>query len=110
MGLNPAPPVLVARREQGREQPVSGPLASPVIVPVAATTGNGETVYPDLSGLNARDAVRILAKLGIGARVNGAGFVVDQQPAAGSPLHAAAVARLWLERYPRRQATAPQGP
>ena len=108
--LNPAPPVLVVRREQGREQPVSGPLASPVIVPVAATIGNGETVYPDLSGMNARDAVQILAKLGIGARVNGTGFVVDQEPAAGRPLHAAAVARLWLERYPRRQATAPQGP
>jgi cell division protein FtsI (penicillin-binding protein 3) len=107
--LNPAPPVLVARREQGLEQPVSGP-ASSAIMPVAATTGNGETVYPDLAGMNARDAVRRLAQLGIGARVNGAGFVVDQQPAAGSPLQAAAVARLWLERYPRRQMTVPQGP
>ena len=107
--LNPVPPVLVARREE-MQQPATSPVAAPAIVPVVATTGDGEPLYPDLSGMSARDAVQLLARMGIGARVQGAGFVVDQQPAAGSPLNAAAVARLWLERNPPDEAMTPQGP
>jgi cell division protein FtsI (penicillin-binding protein 3) len=108
--LNPAPPVLVARREEMRQQPATSPVSAPAIVPVVATTGDGETVYPDLSGMSARDAVQLLARMGIAVRVQGAGFVVDQQPLAGSPLNAATVARLWLERHPPRDAVTPQGP
>ncbi len=107
--LNAAPPVLVARMDEVRQQQTSSPVTSPAIVSVAATTGDGEPAFPDLVGMNARDAVQLLAKMGIGARVHGAGFVVDQQPAAGSSLSAAAVASLWLERHPRRQSTT-QGP
>jgi cell division protein FtsI (penicillin-binding protein 3) len=107
--LNAPPPVLVARMDDVRQQPTSSPVASPAIVSVAATTGDGEPAFPDLVGMNARDAVQLLAKMGIGARVHGAGFVVDQQPAAGSSLSSAAVASLWLERHPRPQSTT-QGP
>jgi cell division protein FtsI (penicillin-binding protein 3) len=107
--LNPVPPVLVARHDDG-QQPAAARISAPAIVPVAATTSGTETVYPDTVGMNARDAVQRLARIGIGTRVHGTGFVVDQQPVAGTPLNAAAVASLWLERYPRSQVTTPQGP
>ena len=38
---------------------------------------------PDLRGLSAREALRELARLGLTARLEGAGVVVDQDPAAG---------------------------
>jgi cell division protein FtsI (penicillin-binding protein 3) len=109
--LNPAPPVLVARHQDVRPQPVASPVQVPAIVAASATSGVDETVFPDLVGMNARDAVQRLAKMGIGARVHGAGIVVEQRPAAGSPVSAEAVASLWLERHPRRQTeSTPQGP
>jgi membrane peptidoglycan carboxypeptidase len=116
-----SPPVLVARtdeeeRRQGvaldrvREQPVTGPIAPPQIVTIAGTTGEAEPMFPDLVGMNARDAVQLLARMGIGARLRGAGIVVEQRPAAGSPLNSTAVANLWLERHPRRETTMTERP
>jgi cell division protein FtsI (penicillin-binding protein 3) len=109
--LNAAPPVLVARHEDRRQQPAAGPVELPAIVSVSATSGSEDAVFPDLVGMNARDAVQRLARMGIGARVHGAGIVVEQRPAAGSPVSAEAVGSLWLERHPRPQvAPIPQGP
>jgi cell division protein FtsI (penicillin-binding protein 3) len=51
---------------------------------VAVTTN--ELVLPDLSGLTARQAMRVLAAVGVAPRLNGSGFVVRQHPAAGTPL------------------------
>ena len=113
--LNPAPPVLVARHEQedrrrgvpgdrAHEQPATGPVEPPQIVTIA-TTGETEAGFPDLVGMSARDAVQALARIGISARLHGAGLVVEQRPAAGSPISAAAVASLWLDRRPRRPGT-----
>jgi cell division protein FtsI (penicillin-binding protein 3) len=96
--INPAPPVLVARRAQVYEQPASGPATAPAIVAVTGTSGGREAVFPDLAGMSARDAVRVLARLGMSARVHGAGRVVQQRPAAGSAMDASDVATLWLER------------
>jgi hypothetical protein len=45
-----------------------------------------------------RDAVRVLVRLGMSPRLHGAGRVVDQRPAAGSPMGTSEVATLWLER------------
>jgi hypothetical protein len=42
--------------------------------------------------------VRILARLGLTARVAGAGVVVEQEPAAGSPIERGSVATLRLDR------------
>jgi membrane peptidoglycan carboxypeptidase len=108
--LNPAPPVLIARAEEPREQPTAGPIGPPAIVTVSGTAGVPEAVVPDLTGMNARDAVRVLARMGIGARLRGAGLVVEQRPAPGSPLNSADVASLWLERQPPVQVTASPGP
>jgi cell division protein FtsI (penicillin-binding protein 3) len=96
--INPAPPVLVARHDRVYEQPTSGPVAFPAIVTVAGTSGGTDAVFPDLEGLSARDAVRVLARLGLSPRLHGAGRVVEQRPAAGSAMDASDVAILWLER------------
>ena len=99
--INPAPPVLVARHDEAQEQTLSRRRDEPAIVSVAATTGGADSVLPDLAGMSARDAVRILAKLGMTARLHGAGVVVQQRPAAGSPVDDGDAATLWLERQPR---------
>jgi cell division protein FtsI (penicillin-binding protein 3) len=44
-----------------------------------------EGTVPDLSGLSARDAVRALSRAGLAARLSGSGFVVAQEPPAGTP-------------------------
>ena len=100
--LNPPAPVLIARRDQNQPQPVSGP-AEPAIVTLAADAPESPSVFPDLVGMNARDAARLLARLGISPRLQGNGTVVSQRPAAGSALDVMDSATLWLERRPRPQ-------
>ena len=53
---------------------------------------------PDLQGLSARDALRRLVQLGLTARVQGNGFVVAQDPPAGTALETVAQCRLTLDR------------
>jgi len=96
--INPAPPVLVAQREVPRERPVSGPIEFPAIVTLASGTTGSAAVFPDLRGLGARDAVQVLAGLGVTPRLHGAGIVVEQDPAAGSSIESGDVATLRLER------------
>jgi cell division protein FtsI (penicillin-binding protein 3) len=96
--INPAPPVLVARDDESQQRPTSGPTELPGIVTLA---GGSSPMFPDLGGLGARDALRILARLGLTARVTGAGVVVDQVPEAGSAIERGAVATLRLDRQPR---------
>jgi cell division protein FtsI (penicillin-binding protein 3) len=93
--INPQPPVLVARRDQAtRGETVSGPADRPAVVTIARNSN----AYPDLAGFSARDALRTLARLGVSARLIGDGLVVDQQPAAGTPLDATDVVTLRLQR------------
>lgn len=56
-------------------------------------------VMPDLRGLSARHAVRVLTQLGIGARVSGDGLVADQQILPGTPLERGASCLLRLSRF-----------
>ncbi len=96
--MNRAAPVLVARRDDPRERPTSGPAELPAIVTLAGGTTGFAAVFPDLRGLGARDALRMLARLGMTARLQGAGIVVEQEPAAGSPFERGARATLTLDR------------
>ena len=77
--INPAPPVLIARRDQARERPVSGPAEAPRVVALAANQGSA-AIVPDLTGMSAREAVTTMVRLGLSPRVLGDGMVVNQRP------------------------------
>ena len=93
-----APPVLVARRDVLRERLATGPVEFPAIVTLTGGATGSAAVFPDLRGLGARDAARVLAGLGVTPRLQGAGIVVEQDPAAGSSIESGEVATLRLER------------
>ena len=48
--------------------------------------------------MSARDALRVLAQLGLTARLQGTGVVVQQYPPAGEPIESASTVVLRLER------------
>jgi cell division protein FtsI (penicillin-binding protein 3) len=100
--VNPAPPVVVARREETTLlTPTLATTTLPAIVTLAGG-GHETALVPDLRGLSARDAVRTLSKLGASARLHGTGVVIDQSPAAGTPLERGSTCTLVLERDPSR--------
>jgi len=97
--VNPSAPVLVVRHDETPEHvPTSRVSTSDPVVTLVADGPPG--TMPDLHGMSARDAVRMLVKLGMNARASGDGFVVSQAPAAGMPIEGDAVCRLVLERWP----------
>ena len=98
--INPAPALLVARRdaEGMHEQPTSTAGTTPNIVTVDGGAHAAQAFVPDLRGLSARDALRTLSRLGMSARLNGTGIVVRQLPEAGAPIDRDTSSTLWLER------------
>jgi cell division protein FtsI (penicillin-binding protein 3) len=105
--INAPEPLLASRPGGTPEQPASGPAAPPRIVPLGGSPGE-VTVFPDLTGLSARDALRVLAQLGLTARLQGTGLVVQQYPPAGEPIESASTVVLRLERQaPYQLASAP---
>ena len=101
--INPAPPVIVARNRGTPVTPAAAVGAPNVVAMPASMTDTG---LPDLRGMSAREALRELARLGLTARMQGAGVVIDQDPAAGSPLEPGATCTLVLNR---RVPTRPPG-
>jgi len=93
--INPAPPVLVARNEATPVTPAAS-VGTPNVVAMPANMV--DTGLPDLRGMSAREALRELARLGLTARMEGTGIVVDQSPEAGSPLEPGASCTLVLNR------------
>jgi membrane peptidoglycan carboxypeptidase len=68
------------------------------LVPTLTPVG-GAAVMPDLRGLSGREALRVLAEIGLPVRrVSGTGFVVRQQPDAGRPIVAGGSSALELRR------------
>jgi cell division protein FtsI (penicillin-binding protein 3) len=98
--LNAAPPILVARRDEPPTRLVLAPVEKRAIVTLAGASSGAAPLFPDLRGLGARDALRTLAALGVTARLDGAGIVVDQDPPAGSSIERGATATLRLQRQP----------
>jgi cell division protein FtsI (penicillin-binding protein 3) len=96
--INAPEPVLVRRPNDTPEQPASGPSAPPRIVALGGSQAGTATVFPDLTGMSARDALRLLAQLGLTARLQGTGVVVQQYPPAGEPIESASTVVLRLER------------
>ena len=107
--IDAVPPALEVRREVPRGRLTSGPTELPAIVTLAGGTTRSAAVFPDLRGLGARDALRVLAGLGMTPRLHGAGVVVAQDPAAGGPIESGAVATLRLERDVTAEAAAEAG-
>lgn len=95
--INPAAPVVVARRETSHVTPTATHSTLPAVVTLAGGGGQGALV-PDLRGMGARDALRALTRLGLTAQVEGDGVVVEQMPAPGSRLERGMTATLVLER------------
>lgn len=98
--IGAVPPVLVARNE-----PVASSVAPRPVVNAPDTVANAiETTepgtMPDLRGLAAREAVNILTRLGMTARMNGSGFVVEQSPEPGAAVTAGEVSVLTFQRRP----------
>jgi cell division protein FtsI (penicillin-binding protein 3) len=95
--INPAPPVIVARQAHEAMATAAAPIVAPAVVALAS---NAEIGVPDLTGMSAREALRELARLGLSARMQGGGVVVQQHPPAGAPLEPGATCTLVLNRRP----------
>ena len=92
--INPEPPVFVAGNGA---VDAAGPSEAPPQITIVRDGPPG--TMPDLQGLSARDALRRLVKLGLTAHVQGNGFVVAQEPAAGTALdESVGPCRLTLDR------------
>jgi cell division protein FtsI (penicillin-binding protein 3) len=98
--VNALPPVLVDRSEPRLAQDTPGPPAGPTVMPVGTGAAGGPSVFPDLTGMGARDALMLLSRLGLSARLHGDGVVASQRPEAGAPLDASLRASVWLTRRP----------
>jgi cell division protein FtsI (penicillin-binding protein 3) len=94
--VNPMPPVLVARGVE-EQQPI---LPRPVNYTPATPETVADGFMPDLRGLSAREALRMLTKVGVTARLNGNGFVIEQSPAAGTAFAPGDTCTLKLGRRP----------
>ena len=94
--INPAPPIIIdPHRDSSTPINVVGPTTLPRVDVASQARGSG---VPDLRGLGARDAMQVIARLGMKVRIRGAGIVVDQQPAPGSAIEPGSTATLTLER------------
>jgi len=65
---------------------------------VLAADEAGGRPLPDLTGLSARDALRVLARLGIDPSFRGSGVVIGQVPPPGTPVEAGSRVGLRLDR------------
>ncbi len=92
--IDPEAPVFVQKRDAGNVTPVR--FRGSVLPPDPAAGRDG--VMPDLRGLSARAAIRVLSKAGFTPHVAGTGVVTVQVPVAGEPIEPGSSVRLWLDR------------
>jgi cell division protein FtsI (penicillin-binding protein 3) len=97
--LNAPPPVLVARHD-ATETPLTPQPAKADVTTEGAFELARSGVMPDLRGLSAREALRVLSQIGMTPRMSGDGFVISQVPEAGSPLVRGDACALRLSRRP----------
>jgi cell division protein FtsI (penicillin-binding protein 3) len=99
--LDTAPSILfVSRRPAAPQVHPAGPsrLRQAAVVPAVSSQGSAPSVVPDVVGLGAREAIRMLAAVGMTPRVSGDGVVLQQEPRPGSPLEPGARCSLSLGR------------
>ena len=106
--LNAPPPVLVARALR--------PAGNPTGAQPARRRDRSRrhcrrrARSPDLRGLSAREALRVLTSIGLTARLTGEGVVTSQSPAPGTPIEPGMACELRLERNPVAVASLPAEP
>ena len=100
--INPGTPVLVAKDEPQLTAQAGIDLRP--TVPVLESEEPG--TVPDVRGLSARGATSKLTKFGLRARMDGDGFVIDQQPQPGTPAAEGDVCHLTLSRAARQLSNA----
>ena len=100
--VNPNPPVLIDRRPAARvtSTPVQHRIADPAASPPATGPVLPCCSMPDVRGLSARQALEVLGRLRLVARLDGVGFVVSHEPAPGASIGRGTTAVLRLERHP----------
>jgi cell division protein FtsI (penicillin-binding protein 3) len=106
--LNAPPPVLVTRQSEHPEIQTAQSDREASIVQVG-TNGDVHDL-PDLRGLSAREALRVLTKIGLTARLSGNGIVTSQQPLPGTPIERGMACELKLERAGLSVASLPVEP
>ncbi|HUF22746.1 MAG TPA: penicillin-binding protein [Vicinamibacterales bacterium] len=79
--IDPIPPIFASLPPAD-----AAPAAARTSILASLTPAANLGLMPDLRGLGAREALRVLGRLGVSARMEGSGIVVDQQPEAGTPL------------------------
>ena len=84
--LNPPPPVLVARHDVPRDGEAAPQPARAAGVLATSMEPANDGLMPDLRGLSAREALRLLSRIGLTARMTGDGFVLEQAPMPGTAL------------------------
>src|SRR5688572_26482685 len=95
--LNAPPPVLVARHSEAGTQPARAPRDASI---VHVGTNGDIRELPDFRGLSAREALRLMTRMGVTARLTGNGVVTSQTPSAGTPIEPGMACELKLERTP----------
>lgn len=91
--INPIPPLLI----RSASSAIDMPLVNAPVVPMITEAG-GVPLVPDVRGLSAREALRVLSRSGLSTRFSGSGVVTTQLPEAGSPLERGALISLQLKR------------
>lgn len=78
---------------------------------LVSLTPSTQGLMPDLRGLGAREALRVLGRLGLSARMQGSGVVIAQYPEPGAPLErgTASVLRLGRSGVPADDGMKPEG-
>jgi cell division protein FtsI/penicillin-binding protein 2 len=95
--VNPVPPVLVASATDA-SRAAAQPARATAVLQASAMHVPQEGLMPDLRGLSAREALRMIAQLGLTAQLRGNGVVVNQSPEPGLPVDRGVACRLWLKR------------
>jgi len=101
--INQPPPVMIAHRNDSPVTTTAATLSPSIVTMTASMTDGGG--LPDLRGMSARDALRELARLGLWAKMEGAGVVVEQTPEPGSLIEPGGACTLVLNRRPLPRAT-----
>jgi cell division protein FtsI (penicillin-binding protein 3) len=84
--VDPSGTILLARREDPGSSAVTPAAAHPSPAAPRPRPVLTAGLMPDLRGLNARDAARLLAQIGVAARLLGDGLVLDQEIPPGTPI------------------------